>query len=80
MLGETSVNTTEEVPALNVRPVLVPKLTAVPVPLNVTVLLPRLIVRVLVLLDARPVAVTLKLLVFSVPRVTVIELDVVNAS
>ena len=59
MLGETSVNKIVEVPALKVNPVFVAKLTAVPVPVNVTVELPRLIVRVLLLLDERDVAVTL---------------------
>lgn len=48
-----------DVPALNVRFVLVAKLTAVAVELKVTVLLPRLIVRVLLLLDDRADAVTL---------------------
>jgi hypothetical protein len=59
-----------DVPALKVRPVIVEKL--IPLKLdNVTVLLPRLIVRVLVLLDDRDDAVTLKLLVVKVPAVTV---------
>jgi len=69
-----------DVPALNVRFVLVAKLIAVAVELNVTVLLPRLIVRVLLLLDDRDVAVTLKLLVVKVPRVTVIEPEDISAS
>ena len=69
-----------EVPALNVR-VAFPfvKSTGL-VPLNVTVELPKLIVRVLLLLDDRDVAVTLKLLVVKVPLVTVIEPDDVSAS
>lgn len=46
-----------EVPALKVRPVLVANVTGVLV--SVTVLLPRLIVRVLLLLDNRDEAVTL---------------------
>ena len=68
-----------DVPALKVKPVVVAKLTGVP-PLNVTVELPRLIVRVLLLLDDRDVAVMLKLLVVKVPLVTVMLLVVVKAS
>jgi hypothetical protein len=48
----------DDVPALNVRFVLVAKVSAVPLKLNVTVELPKLIVRVLLLLDNRDVAVT----------------------
>ena len=59
-----------DVPALKVNPVLVEKTTGVKL-LNVTTLLPRLIVRVLLLLDDRDVAVTLKLLVVKVPSVMV---------
>ena len=55
--AEAAEQISVEVPALNVRFVLVVKLTAVNA-LNVTVLPPRLIVRVLVLLDDRDVAVT----------------------
>ena len=50
------------------------------VPLNVTVLLPRLIVRTLLLLDDRDVAVTLKLLLVKVPAVMVSVLLVFKAS
>ena len=67
-----------EVPALNVRLVFVPVLTAVAVVVNVTVELPRLIVRVLLLLDESCVAVTLKLLVVKVPVVKVIAPEQVN--
>ena len=50
----------DDVPALNVRPVLLVKLILFTLtPCNVTVELPRLIVRVLLLLDDRDVAVTL---------------------
>jgi len=73
------VQTIEDVPALKVRFVVVVNVSA-PVPLNVTVLLPRLIVRVLLLLEDRSVAVTLKLLVVKVPCVTVIVPEDVNAS
>ena len=60
---------------------LVAKLIAVAVELNVTVLLPRLIVRVLLLLDDRDAAVTLKLLVVKVPDVMVsVALLIFNAS
>ena len=69
-----------DVPALNVRFALLTKLTAVTPALKVTVLLPRLMVRALEVLDPKDDAVTLKLLVVKVPRVTVIELGVVNAS
>ena len=67
-----------DVPALKVKPVIrVVNQTETPEPLNVTVLLPRLIVRVLLLLDDRDMAVTLLLLVVKVPCVTVTdELDV----
>jgi hypothetical protein len=74
------VSTMLDVPALNVRFVFVMKLTAPDDALNVTVELPKLIVRVLLLLDDRDVAVTLKLLVVSVPLVTVIEPEDVKAS
>jgi hypothetical protein len=68
-----------DVPALKVRPVIVEKL--IPLKLdNVTVLLPRLIVRVLLLLDDRDDAVTLKLLVVKVPAVTVTAPEDVRAS
>ncbi len=69
-----------DVPALNVSPVCVEKLIAAPVPVNVTVLLPRLIVRVLLLLEDREVAVTLKLLVVKVPWVRVSAVVTVSAS
>jgi len=69
-----------DVPALNVIPVVSLNCTTEAEPLRVTVLLPRLIVRVLVVLDTRDVAVTLKLLVVKVPAVMVIELLEVNAS
>ena len=68
-----------EVPALNVRFVPVLSSTAVAA-LNVTVLLPKLIVRVLLLLDESDVAVTLKLLVVKVPPEIVIEPDDAKAS
>ena len=67
-----------DVPALNVIPVVVLNCTTEPEPLNVTVLLPRLIVRVLLLLDDRDVAVTLKLLVVNVPAVRRIAPEQVN--
>ena len=56
------------------------KLIAAPALVNVTVLLPRLIVRVLLLLDDRDAAVTLKLLVVKVPLVCVIFETSVKAS
>ena len=68
-----------EVPALKVRFVFVPKDIGA-VLLNVTVLLPKLIVRVLLLLDDSCVAVTLKLLVVKVPPEIVIEPDDAKAS
>ena len=66
MLVEAAVNESVDVPALKVRFVFVEKLITVP-PLNVTVELPRLIVRVLLLLDDRAVGLTAKLLVVKVP-------------
>ena len=51
---------------------------ALPAILNVTVLLPRLIVRVLLLLEDRDDAVTLKLLVVKVPAVRVMIPEQVN--
>jgi hypothetical protein len=80
IVGLVAVKTILEVPALNVRFVFVIKLIAPLAALNVTVLLPRLIVRVLLLLDDRDVAVTLKLLVVKVQAVTVIVLVQVSAS
>ena len=68
-----------DVPALNVRFVFVVNVIGLP-PLNVTVELPRLIVRVLVLLDDRLDAVTFLLLVLKVPEVTVTTFDVVKSS
>jgi hypothetical protein len=68
-----------EVPALKVRFVFVPKDIGV-VLLNVTVDDPRSIVRVLLLLEDREVAVTLKLLVVKVPWVRVIAPEDVSAS
>lgn len=64
---------------MNVRFVFVLKATAAAA-LNVTVELPRLIVRVLLLLDDRPVAVTSLLLVVKVPWVTVIAPEDVSGS
>lgn len=61
----------EEVPALNVRFVFVPKFVGEG-PVNVTVLLPKFTVRVLVLLELTPAAVTLKLFVVNVPCVKTI--------
>ena len=61
-----------DVPALNVRLVLVVKSIAVDA-LNVTVLLPRVMVLVLLLVDNRAVAVMLLLFASSVPWVTVTE-------
>jgi hypothetical protein len=49
-------------------------------PLNVTVLLPRFIVRTLLLVEVKTEAVTLKLLVVKVPWVSVISPDDVKAS
>ena len=72
------VPTIVEVPALKVKLMFVEKLTTEPFALNVTVLLPRLIVRVLLLLDDRDVAVTLKLLVVKVPWVRVVAPEQVN--
>ena len=69
-----------DVPALNVSPVCVEKLITAPVPVNVTVLLPRLIVRVLLLLDDRDAAVTLKLLVVKVPAERLMSPEHVRAS
>ena len=77
--GPVAEQTMLEVPALKVSPVLVKKLTGV-VLLNVTVELPRLIVRVLLLFEISCVAVTLKLLVVKVPAVTVNGLEDVKAS
>lgn len=65
---------------MNVNPVLVEKVNAVPVELNVTVLLPKLIVRTLLLLDARDGEVTLKLLVVNVPAFNPIVAEQVKAS
>lgn len=62
-----------DVPAFKVKFVVVPNaITPVLFSVNVTVELPRLIVRVLLLLDDRDVAVTLLLLVVKVPWVSVI--------
>ena len=70
-----------DVPALSVKLVDVPKATTEELfALNVTVLLPKLIVRALLLLDDSCVAVTLKLLVVKVPWVRVIAPDDVKAS
>ena len=57
-MPDAFVTMIDEVPALNVKFVLVVNAIGL-VALNVTVLLPRLIVRVLLLLDVRDVAVTL---------------------
>jgi len=66
-----------DVPALKVR--LVEVLNAIGAEaLNVTVLLPRLIVRVLLLLEDRAVALTALLLVVNVPAVKVIAPEQVN--
>ncbi len=74
-----AVQTIEDVPALKVKPVV--KLFARALaPLNVTVDDPRLIVRVLELLEFICVAVTLKLLVVKVPLITKIAADDVKAS
>lgn len=69
-----------DVPALNVRFVCVAKFTTPLARLNVTVLLPRLIVRATVLLDVRDAAVTLKLLVVKVPALTLMLPVIVKAS
>jgi len=68
------------VPALKVRFVIVPKSIAAPLKLKVTVLLPRLIVRTLLLFDTSAVAVTLKLDVVNEPLVTVMLPELVSAS
>jgi hypothetical protein len=68
-----------DVPALKVKFEFAKKSTGVE-PLNVNVDDPRLIVRVLLLLEDREVAVTLKLLVVNVPCVTVSVPEDVNAS
>ena len=68
-----------EVPAFNVSPVETDAAKLLEV-VHVTVLLPRLIVRVLELLDDRLVVVTLKLLVVKTPLVIVIVVDTVSAS
>ena len=65
---------------MNVKFVDVSKPNAGKLPVKEQVLLPRLIVRVLVLLDDRDVAVTLKLLVVKVPWVTVSAPEDVRAS
>ena len=75
----TLLITIVDVPALNVRPVDVAQAMLLEV-LNVTVDDPRLIVRVLELLDDRDDAVTLKLLVVKVPFVIVIVPEETNAS
>ena len=64
-------------PALKVSPVLVVKLTTIK-PVNVSVELPRLIVRVLLLFELSCVAVTLKLFVVKVPWVSVTIEEQVN--
>ena len=64
------VTTMVDVPALNVKLVVTVRPNAA-LDVNVIVLLPRLIVRVLLLLDDRDDAVTLKLLVVKVPDVMV---------
>ncbi len=69
-----------EVPALKVSPVFIVVSNTDPPELNVTVDDPRLIVRVLEVLDDKNVAVTLKLLVVKVPRVSVMALEDVSAS
>jgi hypothetical protein len=73
-----------DVLALKVKFVVVAKFIAVggePVPLNVTVLEPNVIVLLLVLLELRAPAVTLKLAVLNVPEVTVsIALPILSAS
>ena len=68
-----------EVPALKVKFVFVAKATGAAA-LNVTVELPKLIVRALVVEDDKIVAVTLKLLVVKVPLKTVILVEQVKAS
>lgn len=80
MLALEPVKTIEEVPALNESPVLVEKFIPVPFMLNVTVELPRLIVRVLLVVDNRDEAVTLKLLVLKVPAKRLIAPETVKAS
>ena len=77
--GPDEVQVMVDVPALKVKFEFVPKSTGAK-PLNVNVDDPRLIVRVLLLLEDRSVAVTLKLLVVKVPCVTVIVPEDVNAS
>jgi hypothetical protein len=66
----------DDVPALNVKFVVVNK--SATTSLNVTVLLPRLIVRTLLLLENMDNAVTLKLLVVKIPWVKVITPEQVN--
>ena len=60
-----------DVPALNVKLVIVPASMAETVPLKVTVLEPRVIVLTLLFEDDKEPAVTLKFLVSNVPLVTV---------